>query len=29
LIPHSLLPVALVGFSDTWLDIRKRTLNQS
>ncbi|MBK8814381.1 MAG: hypothetical protein IPN42_02205 [Methylococcaceae bacterium] len=29
LIPHSLLPVALVGFSDTWLDIRKRTLNQT
>lgn len=29
LIPHSLLPVALVGFSDTWLDIRKRTLKQS
>ena len=29
LIPHSLIPVALVGFSDTWLDIRKRTLNQS
>jgi hypothetical protein len=28
-IPHSLLPVALVGFSDTWLDIRKRTLNQT
>jgi hypothetical protein len=29
LIPHSLLPVALVGFSDTWLDIRNRKLNQS
>ncbi len=29
LIPHSLFPVALVGFSDTWLDIRKRTLNQT
>lgn len=29
LIPHSLLPVALVGFSDTWLDIRNRTPNQS
>jgi hypothetical protein len=29
LIPHSILPVALVGFSDTWLDIRKRTLKQS
>lgn len=29
LIPHTLLPVALVGFSDTWLDIRKRTLNQT
>ena len=28
-IPHSLLPVALVGFSDTWLDIRKRTLKQT
>ncbi len=28
-IPHSLLPVALVGLSDTWLDIRKRTLNQT
>jgi hypothetical protein len=28
-IPHSLVPVALVGFSDTWLDIRKRTLKQS
>jgi len=28
-IPHSLIPVALVGFSDTWLDIRKRTLNQT
>jgi hypothetical protein len=27
LIPHSLFPVALVGFSDTWLDIRKRTLS--
>jgi hypothetical protein len=26
LIPHSLLPVALVGFSDTWMDLRKRTL---
>ncbi len=24
LIPYSLLPVALVGFSDTWLDIRKK-----
>jgi hypothetical protein len=29
LIPYSLLPVALVGFSDTWLDIRNRTPNQS
>jgi hypothetical protein len=29
LVPHSLFPVALVGFSDTWLDIRKRTLNQT
>lgn len=29
LIPHSLLPVALVGLSDTWLDIRKRILNQT
>lgn len=29
LIPHCLFPVALVGFSDTWLDIRKRTLNQN
>jgi hypothetical protein len=29
LIPHSILPVALVGFSDTWLDIRNRTLKQS
>ncbi len=29
LIPHSLFPVALVGFSDTWLDIRNRTRNQS
>ncbi|MEQ1559247.1 MAG: DUF2232 domain-containing protein [Methyloglobulus sp.] len=28
-IPYTLLPVALVGFSDTWLDIRKKTLNQS
>jgi hypothetical protein len=27
LIPYSLFPVALVGFSDTWLDIRKRKLN--
>jgi len=27
LIPYSMLPVALVGFSDTWLDIRKRKLN--
>jgi hypothetical protein len=27
-IPRILLPVALVGFSDTWLDIRKRTLKQ-
>ncbi len=24
LIPHSILPVALVGFSDTWVDIRNR-----
>lgn len=24
LIPHSILPVALVGFSDTWIDIRNR-----
>jgi uncharacterized protein YybS (DUF2232 family) len=24
LIPYSLFPVALVGFSDTWLDIRKK-----
>lgn len=29
LVPHSLLPVAIVGFSDTWLDIRKRTPNQN
>ena len=29
LIPHSLLPVALVGFTDTWLDIRNRIPNQS
>ncbi len=27
-IPRILLPVALLGFSDTWLDIRKRTLKQ-
>lgn len=24
LIPHSLLPVALVGFGDTWMDLRNR-----
>ncbi len=27
LMPYSMLPVALVGFSDTWLDIRKKKLN--
>lgn len=27
LIPHSLLPVALVGFGDTWMDLRNRTLH--
>lgn len=25
LIPHSLLPVALVGLGDTWMDLRNRT----
>jgi hypothetical protein len=29
LIPYSMIPVALVGFSDTWLDLRKRKLNQT
>jgi hypothetical protein len=29
LIPHSLLPVALVGFGDTWLELRKRNLNNT
>jgi len=29
LIPHSILPVALIGFSDTWLHIRKKTLKQT
>jgi len=28
LIPHSLVPVALVGFSDTWLNIRNRNSKQ-
>lgn len=29
LIPYSIIPVALVGFGDTWLDLRKRKLNQT
>lgn len=29
LIPYSMIPVALVGFGDTWLDLRKRKLNQT
>jgi hypothetical protein len=29
MIPHTMLPVALVGLADTWLDIRKRTLKQT
>lgn len=29
LIPYSMIPVALVGFSDTWLDLRKRKLKQT
>lgn len=29
LMPRSVFLVALLGLSDTWLDVRKRTLNQS
>lgn len=29
LIPHVLLPVALVGLTDAWLDLRKRKINKT
>jgi hypothetical protein len=29
LVPHALLPVALVGLSDAWLNIRKKHTNQT
>jgi uncharacterized protein YybS (DUF2232 family) len=29
LLPHALLPVALVGLSDAWLNIRKKHTNQT
>lgn len=29
LLPHALLPVALIGLSDAWLNIRKKNLNQT
>lgn len=29
LIPHVLLPVALVGLADSWLDLRKRKINKT
>jgi hypothetical protein len=29
LIPHALLPVALIGLSDAWLNIRKKNSNQT
>ncbi len=29
MIPHALLPVALVGLADAWLNLRKNKLNQS
>jgi uncharacterized protein YybS (DUF2232 family) len=28
LIPHAMLPVALVGLSDTWMNLRNKISNQ-
>ena len=29
IIPHAMIPAALIGLTDTWLDLRKKILNQS
>ncbi|MCK4494433.1 MAG: hypothetical protein KAU26_10270, partial [Methylococcales bacterium] len=28
MIPHAMIPAALIGLTDTWLDLRKKILNQ-